>query len=483
MTELATATFPDGSMPEVNDVMLIAGNLFAAGQETTARLLGPGAPVPRRAPGAAGSSSATTATSSRRFIEEALRLESPIQGEFRLSRVPTTVGGVDLPAGTHGDAAQRRREPRPARVRSSRRAPARPGERSPAPRVRVRHPHLRGRAARARRGARQLRAHLRPDGRHHDLGGRARPGRRPPLPVHAHLHAPRPRAARRSSSPRGHRSDGSDRSCSTSTVDERARRRRPRRRASATSCARGWPSTRRPPSSSRRPPKKPSALREWQRTLDAARWVGIHWPVEYGGRGASLAQVAVYNEELARADAPPLLGRAGISLVGPTLMAHGTEEQRRRWMPRILSGDDVWCQLFSEPDAGQRPRRRSRRAPSSTATSTVVYGSEGVVVVRALRRLGHRARPHRPGRAEPQGHLDAGVPDGRDGRRGPAAAPDHRRERVQRGLPRRRRGPGRATSSARRTRAGGSRTRRWPTSGARRSSGRSRCSTRSRSSA
>ncbi len=104
------------------------------------------------------------------------------------------------------------------------------------------------------------------------------------------------------------------------------------------------------------------ALREWQRTLHAARWVGIHWPAEYGGRGASLAQVAVYNEELARADAPPLLGRAGVSLVGPTLMAHGTEEQRLRWMPRILSGDDVWCQLFSEPDAGSDLAALSTRA-------------------------------------------------------------------------------------------------------------------------
>ncbi len=103
-------------------------------------------------------------------------------------------------------------------------------------------------------------------------------------------------------------------------------------------------------------------LREWQRTLHAARWVGIHWPVEYGGRGASLTQVAVYNEELARADAPPLLGRAGVTLVGPTLMAHGTEEQRLRWMPRILSGDDVWCQLFSEPDAGSDLAALSTRA-------------------------------------------------------------------------------------------------------------------------
>ena len=109
-------------------------------------------------------------------------------------------------------------------------------------------------------------------------------------------------------------------------------------------------------------PEEAETLREWQRELDAARWVGIHWPVEYGGRGASMEQVAVYNEELARAGAPPLLGRAGISLVGPTLMAHGTEEQRQRWMPRILSGADVWCQLFSEPDAGSDLAHLSTRA-------------------------------------------------------------------------------------------------------------------------
>ena len=106
-------------------------------------------------------------------------------------------------------------------------------------------------------------------------------------------------------------------------------------------------------------------LRDWQRTMHAGRWVGIHWPVEYGGRGASLTQVAIYNEELARAAAPPLLGRAGLTLVGPTLMAHGTEEQRTRWMPRILGADDVWCQLFSEPGAGSDLAGLSTRAPKS----------------------------------------------------------------------------------------------------------------------
>jgi cytochrome P450 len=99
MTELATATFPDGSLPEVDDVMLIAGNLFAAGQETTARLLGQALRFIAERP-----ELQRQVRDDRRLIaplmEEALRLESPIQGEFRLSRVPVTVGGVDLPAGS-----------------------------------------------------------------------------------------------------------------------------------------------------------------------------------------------------------------------------------------------------------------------------------------------------------------------------------------------------------------------------------------------
>jgi alkylation response protein AidB-like acyl-CoA dehydrogenase len=93
-------------------------------------------------------------------------------------------------------------------------------------------------------------------------------------------------------------------------------------------------------------------LRDWQRTLHSGRWVGIHWPEEYGGRGASLLQVAMYNAELARARAPQILGRAGVNLVGPTLISHGTEEQRKRWLPKILSAEEIWCQLFSEPGAG-----------------------------------------------------------------------------------------------------------------------------------
>jgi alkylation response protein AidB-like acyl-CoA dehydrogenase len=92
--------------------------------------------------------------------------------------------------------------------------------------------------------------------------------------------------------------------------------------------------------------------REWQARLAADRWVGITWPVELGGRGLGPAEHFVVTEELARARAPELVGRIGINLVGPTLSAHGTSEQCQRWLPPILGANELWCQLFSEPDAG-----------------------------------------------------------------------------------------------------------------------------------
>jgi alkylation response protein AidB-like acyl-CoA dehydrogenase len=92
--------------------------------------------------------------------------------------------------------------------------------------------------------------------------------------------------------------------------------------------------------------------RRWQATLAADRWVGIYWPVAYGGRSATPVEVALYNMEYARAGAPQPVNRVGINLAGPTLLAHGTEEQKERWLPRILDASEIWCQLFSEPDAG-----------------------------------------------------------------------------------------------------------------------------------
>jgi len=90
----------------------------------------------------------------------------------------------------------------------------------------------------------------------------------------------------------------------------------------------------------------------WQSKLHSGGWVGVHWPREYGGRGATSVENYILQEEFARAQAPELIGRIGINLVGPTLIAHGTEEQKVRHLPRILAAEEIWCQLFSEPNAG-----------------------------------------------------------------------------------------------------------------------------------
>src|SRR5262245_1330481 len=93
-------------------------------------------------------------------------------------------------------------------------------------------------------------------------------------------------------------------------------------------------------------------LRAWQRKLHAAGLVGLLSPRDYGGGGAPPVRQAILNEELARVRAPQLINRVGINNTGPTLIAHGTEDMKRRLLRPILTGDEVWCQLFSEPNAG-----------------------------------------------------------------------------------------------------------------------------------
>jgi alkylation response protein AidB-like acyl-CoA dehydrogenase len=92
--------------------------------------------------------------------------------------------------------------------------------------------------------------------------------------------------------------------------------------------------------------------RAWQRRLHEDDWAGVSWPKEYGGRGATLVEQAIYNEELARAQAPSTANVLGLAMGGPTVIAHGTEEQKRRYLEPILSADEIWCQGFSEPEAG-----------------------------------------------------------------------------------------------------------------------------------
>jgi alkylation response protein AidB-like acyl-CoA dehydrogenase len=93
-------------------------------------------------------------------------------------------------------------------------------------------------------------------------------------------------------------------------------------------------------------------LRGWQRRLYDARLVNVTWPEQYGGRGATLMEQIVVNQELARAGAPALPGEVGLDVVGPTIVEQGTPEQKARYVRRILSGEDIWCQGFSEPNAG-----------------------------------------------------------------------------------------------------------------------------------
>ena len=96
--------------------------------------------------------------------------------------------------------------------------------------------------------------------------------------------------------------------------------------------------------------------REWQRKLHDGGWAGVSWPKEYGGRGATLIEQSIFGEELARAKAPRPANVLGLVMGGPVVIAHGTEEQKERFLEPILSAEEIWCQGFSEPESGLRPR-------------------------------------------------------------------------------------------------------------------------------
>ena len=100
----------------------------------------------------------------------------------------------------------------------------------------------------------------------------------------------------------------------------------------------------------------------WHKRLHSGGWVGIHWPKEYGGRGASLLEQMIFAEEVIGAGAPPGVNMIGLTMVGPAVIHHGAEAQKARWLPPILSADEIWCQGFSEPGAGSDLANLSMRA-------------------------------------------------------------------------------------------------------------------------
>jgi alkylation response protein AidB-like acyl-CoA dehydrogenase len=93
-------------------------------------------------------------------------------------------------------------------------------------------------------------------------------------------------------------------------------------------------------------------LRAWQRKLYEGGWAAVSWPKEYGGRSATLMEQSLFWEEMARVEAPPMANSLGLGLIGPTIIAYGTDEQKKRFIPKILSAEEIWCQGFSEPNAG-----------------------------------------------------------------------------------------------------------------------------------
>ncbi len=105
-----------------------------------------------------------------------------------------------------------------------------------------------------------------------------------------------------------------------------------------------------------------ASMRAWNRKLAEAGYAAIHWPKEYGGRGAGLIEQVVLAEELHRAGAPGTLNPIGLANIAPAILQFGTEEQKRTLLPRMLRGDDIWCQGFSEPGAGSDLASLSTRA-------------------------------------------------------------------------------------------------------------------------
>ncbi len=178
---------------------------------------------------------------------------------------------------------------------------------------------------------------------------------------------------------------------------------------------------------------RPDERRAWEQALGRARWSVPGWPREHGGRGATLAEQVIFAEECARAGAPARLGHVGVELIGPTILAFGSEAQKARFLPPIAAGEEYWCQGYSEPNAGSdlaNVRTRARLEDGALGDRR----AEDVDLARAVRGLGLRPVPDHRGQPGPRGTLfPAGAHEA--GRRDrPPDPADDRRHRVQRAL-------------------------------------------------
>ena len=182
------------------------------------------------------------------------------------------------------------------------------------------------------------------------------------------------------------------------------------------------------------------AHRAWERTMYEDRWSVVSWPVEYGGRDLGIFEWLVFEEEYYRARAPTRVSQNGIFLLAPTMLEYGTDAQKARFLPPMASGDEIWCQGWSEPDAGSDLAGIRSRASRTRRSHLDPQRPEDVGQPGRVRRVVLRDLPHRPrGGAPPRPDLFPRR-HGLAGRDGPPHPPDRRRDRLRRDLLRQRRG-------------------------------------------
>ena len=173
-------------------------------------------------------------------------------------------------------------------------------------------------------------------------------------------------------------------------------------------------------------------MEEWHAILNARGWLASHWPEQYGGPGWNAVQKFIFDNECALAHAPRILP-FGLSMLGPVLIKYGSEAQKRHWLPRILDGDDWWCQGYSEPGAGsdlaslKATARRDRRPLRGQRPEDLDHA-------RPARQHDLLPRAHREGRQEAGGHQLPADRHDLPRRRGAAHHHARRRARGQRGV-------------------------------------------------